>query len=322
MKAPPATPQPSAPVDLSVVVPFLNEAANLQQLVVKVDEFFGAWPEIKAEVIFVDDGSTDDSCARLTAWNPVSVRARLLRFSRNFGAHAATRAGFLEAAGEHSVNLCADLQDPIELLRTLYDKAREGYEVVYGIRRSVQRRWGEAVFSRIHAWILRKTAFPNFPENGIDIVLFDRKVRAELNASVEADSPFQLQIMTLGFRNAQVEFDRRARHSGRSKWTLAKKLKLFADTFVGFSQFPVRIPSVVGMILTAAGLTWGLYGFVHALLHPGPQPSAHAIAAVILVGFGVTNVSLGILGEYLSRALNAARNRKPFIIDEVISLRR
>jgi glycosyltransferase involved in cell wall biosynthesis len=318
-------PQPNAhlpSVDLSVVIPFLDEAANLAELVVKLDEFFGAWPEIRAEVIFVDDGSTDDSCARLVAWSPLSAQARLLRLSQNFGGQAAARAGFLEAAGELCVNFCADLQDPVELLRMLYDKAHEGYDVVYGLRRTVQRGWREALFSRIHAWLLRKTAFPNFPEKGLDIVLFSRKVRAELNAHVESDAPFQLQIMALGLRSADVAFDRRARHSGRSKWTLARKLKLFADSFIGFSQLPIRIPSVTGITLIFAGLLWGLYAVVQGMLHDGLPSNVHMLTAVILVGFGVTNVSLGILGEYASRALSAARSRKPFIVDEVISLRR
>lgn len=312
--------RPESKTDLSVVIPFLNEAQNLPALARKLDEFFASWRGVSAEVIFVDDGSTDDSVARLVAWQPLHFRAQVVRLSRNFGSHAAIRAGIASSSGEYVMNLGADLQDPVDLVRAMYEKARAGYDIVFGIRKTVRRGWSEGLFSRAYAKLMRLTAFPSFPENGTDIVLINRKVARELNAHMETDSSLFLQIMSLGFRQTGVSFHRQGRAAGASKWTFQKKVKLLVDTFVAFSYAPIRFSSLCGMTLSVVGLFWAAYVAARALILRDLNPGWPSLTAILMIGFGITNISLGIIGEYLWRTSNAARGRKPFVIDECVPL--
>lgn len=306
--------------DISLIVPFLNEQDNIERLVSALQRYFSGLPDIAVEVLFVDDGSTDQSAALLKQAKHQAYMAKVIRLSKNYGSHAALRAGILHATGQRITFLPADLQDPLALVEYLYRKSQEGYDIVWAARNEVSAGFGERIFSQTYAWLMRRFVARNFPANGFDIVMFNTKVQHELNQSIEANSSIFLQILTLGFKATSVSYNKEARQAGQSKWTLSKKIKLFIDSFVAFSYAPIRWVSLAGIILMVLGSCGALYIVGRTILFRDLNPGWPALISVLMLGFGLTNVSLGIIAEYLWRTLDASRKRKVFIIDEIVDL--
>jgi dolichol-phosphate mannosyltransferase len=304
---------------LSVIVPVWNEAEGIDALVDGLATFFEK-SGVDAEVIFVDDGSADDTSARLAKAKHHGYVPRLVTLSRNFGSHAALRAGIQHATGDLCTFLYADLQDPPELIREMLDEVKRGHAIVWAQRREVSEPIFSRIFSVGYNAMMRRFAIPTFPNRGFDVVMFNRKVMAELNKNIEAHSSIFLQIMNLGFRQTYVEYDKQQRKIGKSKWTFWKKVKLVVDSFVAFSYAPVRFVSVLGISLALAGFGFAGYVLFRAIVYKDLSPGWPALASILLIGFGVTNVSIGILAEYIWRTLDAARHRPTFVIDEVKDL--
>jgi dolichol-phosphate mannosyltransferase len=214
----------------------------------------------------------------------------------------------------------ADLQEPPELIVRLYDKSIEGYDIVWANRKNPSGSFFGKLFSSFYALLMRRFVTKDFPERGFDVVMFDSKVREELNNCAEANSSLFLHILSLGFRQGYVSYDRLERARGHSKWTLKKKVKLFLDSFVVFSSAPIRFVSAAGICLSLAGFCWGGYVFLRALLFHDLAPGWPALICVLLLGFGITNISLGILAEYLWRVLDNTRNKRAFIVREAVDL--
>jgi dolichol-phosphate mannosyltransferase len=309
-------------VYLSVIIPIYNEFESIPLLVDSLNEFFQEHSEYKAEVIFVNDGSRDQSVARLVEANHTHYNARLISFSKNFGSHAALRAGINMARGELICFNYADLQDPLENILTMHDKAMEGNDIIWASREAVRVSFTERLFSRFYASLMRKFAFANFPEKGFDIVMFNRKVAHEVNRNVEANSSIFLQILGLGFRQASITYKKRARHAGKSKWTLSKKVKLFIDSFVAFSYAPIRLVTIIGILFFILGCLWTAYIILRELIFHDLSAGWPALVSILMIGFGITNISLGIIAEYLWRTLDASRKRPVYIIDRVLDLSR
>jgi dolichol-phosphate mannosyltransferase len=305
---------------VSIVIPFLDESESLPALMAALETCFGAERRFRVEVVLVDDGSTDDSVDRLRGAPAPSFPVRLVRLARNYGSHAALRAGLQFARGRWVTFLYADLQDPPELVGRLWERAEQGYDVVWAHRRTREGKLLERGLSGVYAWLMRRFVTPRFPDDNSDIVLFSGDVARNLNAAVESHSSLFLQILTLGFRQTAIEYDRRIRRAGRSKWTLTKKLKLFADSFLAFSFAPVRFVSFAGILLSALGLTWAAYLGLRSLFLGDLSPGWPSLVAFLMVGFGLTNISLGIVAEYLWRTLEAARRRPVFIVRDTLKL--
>ena len=307
---------------ISLVIPFLNEQETLASLVEKLSRFLEATPALpKVEVIFVDDGSTDRSVEILrNLAGRVPFDALLVRLSKNYGTHAALRAGIFKARGKWITNNYADLQDPLELLPQLYEKCMEGFDLVWANRRSTKAKFFEKTFSNMYAWLIRKFVDRRYPEMGLDIVMFNHKVKSELDQNPESNTSLFLQIMSLGFAQGQIVYDKRERQAGQSKWTTAKKVKLLIDTFVSFSYAPIRFVSVIGLVLFVIGILWTIYLVLRVTLVGDLNTGWPALMSVALLGFGTTNISLGIIAEYLWRILDASRKRSTYIVDSVVDL--
>lgn len=302
--------------DISVIIPFLNEEENIASLVDAINGFtLNFQPTL--EVVFVDDGSTDKS-VNLLAEVDKKFATKIIKLSKNFGSHAALRAGVCNATGDYITFLYADLQDPIELIKDFYEEAKKGNDIVWGERKSTNNSGGETFFSRTYAFLMRKYVVTNYPRNGFDIAFFSSKVAKQLNQNIEANSSIFLQLLTLGYKQVTLSYNKKERVGGVSKWTLKKKIKLFVDSFVAFSYMPIKTVTMVGVILFVLGVLWSIYLVVRTLVWDDLNPGWPALMSVILIGFGVTNISLGIVAEYLWRTLDASRNRPVFIIDEII----
>jgi polyisoprenyl-phosphate glycosyltransferase len=305
--------------EISVIVPFLNESENIDLLVHSLSEYFSA-KQFNAEVVFVDDGSKDDSVKKLISLQHTGYKAKVISLSKNYGSHAALRAGIKNASGSLITFIYADLQDPLDLISQLFEKIKEGNDIIWANRNSTKVSFAEKLFSQFYAYLMRKYAMPGYPEKGFDIVMFNEKVAKQLNENVEANSSLFLQIFGMGFKQAFITYDKRERQAGKSKWTLSKKIKLFIDSFVAFSYAPIRFVSILGFSFFFLGSLWLIYILFRKIFVGDIAAGWPALISVLLIGFGITNISLGIIAEYLWRALDASRKRPVFIIDKIQDL--
>ena len=305
---------------VSVIIPIYNEYEGIPALVETLNAFFGAHPYLRPEVVFVNDGSKDGSVERLLEMTHSSYKARVISLSRNFGSHAALRAGISIASGELVCFNYADLQDPLELIIQMEEKTKEGNEIIWAHRESTKVSLGEKTFSSFYAYLMKKFAFSNFPEKGFDIVMFNNKVASQVKNNVEANSSIFLQILGMGFRQTSITYKKRERKTGVSKWTISKKIKLFIDSFVAFSYAPIRLVTIIGISMFFIGFLWTAYIITRKLIYHDLASGWPALMSILMIGFGITNISLGIIAEYLWRTLDASRKRPVFIIDKIIEL--
>lgn len=307
-------------IRVTVIIPIYNEYEGIPFLVDSLNDFFGHNSHLNAEVIFVNDGSRDGSATRLREMKHDKYSAKVISFSRNFGSHAALRAGISHASGDYICFNYADLQDPLELITQMTTLMDEGNDIIWAHRESTKVSWGEKMFSKSYAYLMKKFAFKNFPEKGFDIVMFNKKVAAEVNKNVEANSSIFLQILGMGFKQASISYKKRERKTGVSKWTMSKKIKLFIDSFVAFSYAPIRFVTIVGIAFFFVGMLWTVYIIVRKIFFHDLAAGWPALMSILMIGFGITNISLGIIAEYLWRTLDASRKRQVFIIDEIIEI--
>jgi polyisoprenyl-phosphate glycosyltransferase len=305
---------------ISVIVPFLNEAGNVPNLVGTLNNYFVNKP-YSVEIILVDDGSTDDSVELLKQQKFGNYEIKLLKLSKNYGAQAAVRAGVKHSTGDYIMWIPADLQDPLEIIDQSFAIVTEKkIDIVYAFRKTTDNSWFERTFSEFYAFMMKKFVSSKFPGKGFDIVFFSRKVKGNLDANIEQNSSIQLQILTLGYSAETIYYDKQERKIGKSKWTISRKIKLFIDSFVAFSYAPIRLVSIIGILFFVSGMIWNIYIIIRKLIWDDLASGWPMLMSILLVGFGITNISLGIIAEYLWRTLDASRKRPVFIVDEVLQL--
>ena len=301
---------------VSVIIPFLNEQESIPVLVSALNQFFSAKSLYKAEVIFVNDGSNDNSSLILKQQNFKGYTAKIIGLSRNFGAHAALRAGIANSTGNYITFMYADLQDPLTLVDQLLAECEKGHDICWASRNNS----AAGFFSKMYARLIKRYVSKDFPDNGFDIVMFNQKVRTVLNANIENNSSIFLQILTLGFKSTAFTYTKTERTAGKSKWTFSKRIKLMIDSFVSFSYAPIRFVTVTGILLFIIGVLFSIYLVVRKFMYNDLVSGWPMLISILMMGFGVTNISLGIIAEYLWRTLDVARKRPVFIIDEIADL--
>ena len=303
----------SAPL-LSVVLPVYDERDNLEPLrqqlcAVLEDAVAGSF-----ELIFVDDASRDGSSEIITGWNATDPRIKLLQLSRNFGHQAALQAGLDAARGCAVVLMDADLQDPPQILPRFVAAWRDGNEVVYGIRRkrheSVFKRTAYAAFYRTMTLI----ADIDVPLDAGDFCLLDRKVVDALIAIPEHNRFLRGLRSWIGFRQAGVEYERGSRHAGEPKYTLRKLVRLALSGYIGFSAMPLRIASALGLVASFSGLALAGWAVSTKLLNIYSPRGWTSLMAVILLLAGIQLLVLGVIGEYLGRVYDEARQRPLYVV--------
>lgn len=306
---------------ISVIVPFLNEEDGIELFCTSLEEY-AQKVEFPIELIFVDDGSTDHTCEILCKYEFKYIAGKkLVRLSKNCGSHAAIRAGLQYAGYGICTWMGSDCQEPVEFLEKSYELIQGGYEAVYIEKRSIAISHVDRGFSRFYSKLMRKYAVKNYASGGISNIVFNEKIKNYINENIEANSSIMLQIIDIGFSYTILPMDYRERAAGESKWTLAKKVKIFIDSFVSFSFMPIRLVSLVGIAMFVGGGIFGLIVIINKLLHPEIEFMGYAtLASLISIGFGITNISLGIIAEYLWRAYDAARKRPIYIVSDVIDL--
>jgi dolichol-phosphate mannosyltransferase len=302
---------------ISVVVPVYFNATTLPRLAERLRAASeGAGADWDVEAIFVDDGSEDASWEAIVEITDKWPAARGVRLTRNFGSQMAILAGLREARGEAAAVLSADLQEPPELLPDLVAAWRRGATAALAVRRSRPEGLATRVAASLYYRTLRRLAFSSMPEEGFDCFLVARPAIDFLLEANEVHTSLPGLLLWSGFPTILVPYDRVAREDGRSRWTLAKKLKYFADSIVSFSYAPLRVMSALGVGLALLSFLYAAFLVVFKIFHG--QPVAGWTTTMVVLAFlsGVQLLSLGIVGEYLWRTLDAARGRKGFLIRE------
>lgn len=268
------------------------------------------------EIVFVDDGSGDNSWEIMNQIRDIDENVRLVKLSRNFGEHAAILAGLSVCTGDCAVTKQADLQEDSELILQLYDKWKEGNKVVLAVRADRDEGAVQKFFANLYYTMMRKLVIKDMPKGGFDCYLLDRQVIEVLLMLDEKNSALTLQVLWVGFKSDKVYFHRKAREIGKSRWTLSKKIKLVVDSMMSFSYFPVRFMSLLGSAYAVVAVIMAVVLVAQRVSGVEDMPGWTSLMVVMLFSFGVIMVMLGLLGEYIWRALDASRNRPPFLIDE------
>lgn len=300
---------------ISVIVPVYFNAATLPAMAGRL-RAAARDADWDIEVLFVDDGSGDDSWAKISEIASAWPQARGVRLTRNFGSQMAIVAGLQESTGDAAAVLSADLQEPPELLAELVRSWRGGATAVLAVRKSRPEPWPARAASGLYYRALKRLAFEEMPAGGFDCFLVGRPAIDFLVSNREVHASLPGLLLWSGFPATLVPYDRVAREEGRSRWTFAKKLKYFIDSVVSFSYAPLRWMSVAGALL--ALIAFGYAALLVALKVVRGQPIQGWTSLMVALAFfsGVQLLSLGILGEYLWRTLDAARGRRGFLVRE------
>ena len=300
---------------ISIVVPvYYNEDTLMdlyQDMKAKILGTIGEY-----ELVFVDDGSGDDSWKIMNEIKALDENVHLVKLSRNFGEHAALLAGLSVCSGDCAVTKQADLQEDSALILEMYERWKNGNKVVLAVRRSRDENAVKVFFANMYYSMVRRFVNKNMPVGGCDCYLIDRKVIEVLERLDEKNSSLTLQVLWAGFRTDMVYFDRKDREKGKSRWTFAKKIKLVLDSMMSFSYAPIRFMTFMGVIFDLFAVTLLISVFVEYFSKGTPILGWASLMCVILLASGLILSMLGILGEYVWRALDASRARPPFIIDE------
>ncbi len=302
---------------LSIVIPVYFNEDTLKPLYDDLKE--KVLPALEDyEIVFVDDGSGDSSWIVMNQIREADDRVKCVRLSKNFGEHAALLAGLSVCTGDCAVTKQADLQEDSSLILEMYDSWKKGNKVVLAIRKSRKENPIKVFFANRYYSLIRKIVNKNMPKGGCDCYLIDRKVIEVIERLDEKNSSLTLQVMWVGFKTDMVYFDRKDREVGKSRWTLAKKVKLVIDSVMSFSYAPMRLMMGLGVVFDILALALLIATIVEKIVKGEAfVPGYASLMCVVLFGFGIIMFMLGILGEYIWRTLDASRNRPPFIIDEV-----
>lgn len=300
---------------LSIIIPVYYNELNLKPLYDDIKEKVIDKIDYAYEIVMVDDGSGDNSYKVMEELAIKDKNIKLYKLSRNFGSHAAILCGLEHCAGDCAVIKAADLQEPTGLILEMVDSWKQGNNVVLAVRKDREESKKQKTFANLYYWLVREAALSNMPKNGFDIYLIDRKVIDVISKLDEKNSALTGQILWSGFKTSQVEYVRKAREIGESKWTLKKKVRLVKDTLYSFSTLPITIVEIVGALSFIGSIIWALVVLICKLMNLIEVSGYTTLFIFMLFSFGCIMITLGILGEYLWRSFDASRNRPTYIIE-------
>ena len=302
---------------LSCVIPAHNEADNLKVLIPLLAETLrGLTPH--AEIIVVDDGSSDDTVATaLGLANLYPVRCLVL--SRNFGKEAALTAGLDEARGDAVVLMDSDLQHPVKMIPEFWAKWREGYDMVYALRtnrddESLPKR----LFTRCFYRLLRQGARFDIEPNAGDFRLLDRKVVESLKQLPERSRFMKGLYAWVGYRSVGLPFQAEARRFGKTRFNYLRLTRFAIEGIVSFTDFPLRISAVLGFAIALLAIGYGIYVFIDAVINPNPTPGWPTIVVALSFLSGIQLMAIGVLGEYIARVFNEVKGRPNYIVGKKV----
>lgn len=304
---------------LDIVVPFLNERENLPIMLERVTKALVS-ENIEWRILFVDDGSSDGSTQWVAETAKSNPHVVLLRLSRNFGHQIAITAGMDYSRADAVVIIDADLQDPPEVIPELLARWREGNEVVYAVRKSREgETWLKKFLAASFYRVFHSLSKVNVPMDTGDFRLVDRKVIETLREVRELHRFMRGLTCWVGFRQCAVYYERAARHAGVTKYPVWKSVRLALDAVTSFSGAPLRWVTGTGFAVSFIGALWILMIIIRRLINPaGFEPGWTTIVAIIVFIGGIQLISIGMVGQYVSRIYEESKRRPLYILHEVI----
>lgn len=305
---------------ISVVVPAYNEGNSVRLAHDEITRVFReTLPQHSCEIIFVDDGSSDDTFVHLASVAAEYPYVRVIKFAQNAGSHMAIRAGLEHATGDVAVFLACDLQDPPEVIPAMLEALRPPAQIVWAVRNIRQDSFGSKLASRIFFGLARLLVSKNLPPSGSSMFLLGRDALRAIRLYSERNLTLEGLTAAMGLMPTHVPYERRERKIGQSKWTLGKRLKLFADFFVGYSYTPIRMMSYAGMAVAALGFAYAIFVILNRLIQGTIAEGWTSLMVVVLIMGGIQMTMLGIVGEYVWRSLDETRRRPRYIIETFLN---
>ncbi|MGH8171511.1 MAG: glycosyltransferase family 2 protein [Rhodanobacteraceae bacterium] len=306
---------------LTVVVPAFNESEGLRdfhaRLAAVLDGLKSGEHPLETEVLYVDDGSRDDTWNILCELRAADARVSTLRLSRNFGKELALTAGLDHADADAVVVIDSDLQDPPEVIPTFVARWREGFDVVYGTRAT---RAGETGFKKLTAStfyrVMERLSPTSIPRDTGDFRLLSRRAVDALKQVRERQRFMKGLFAWVGYRQIAVVYDRDARHAGATKWNYWRLWNFAIDGITSFSGAPLKLATYIGLVTALFAFGFGLWVLGKALLFGDPVRGYPSLMVIVLFLGGVQLVALGVIGEYLGRLYVESKQRPLYLVDE------
>lgn len=303
---------------ISLVVPVYNESEVIATFYDRASRALGALNGFDYEILFIDDGSSDDSYGQLVGFAARDPHVRVLKLSRNFGHQIAITAGIDHSRGDCVVVIDADLQDPPEVIASMIEKWEEGFDVVYGVRadrdgESAMKLFTASMFYRL----LGRLARIQIPSDVGDFRLISRRAADELTHLREKDRFVRGLVSWIGFRQTGVAYHRDKRYAGETKYPYRKMIKFAMDGIASFSTTPLKLATWLGYGASLLAFGFLVVVIIQKLLGYTVQGFATIMVAMMFLG-GVQLICLGILGEYLGRIFNEVKPRPMYIVENVL----
>lgn len=306
----------AAKIDLSLAIPCYNEDAVLDLFIARIREILDPL-DLSYELVFVDDGSTDGTLAKLKEFRSKDNRIKIVAFSRNFGKEPALSAALMHCSGDAIVPIDADLQEPPELIPEMIKLWKEGYEVVTAKR---SRRATDSFAKRFTAESFYKVfnmiSSTKLPYNTGDYRLMDRKVVEAFKGLGERNRFMKGIFAWLGFRQTSVSFEREERSAGDSKFGFKKLLGFAIRSIFAFSSQPLRLLSYMGVLFSVVAFSYAGFLFIRTVAYGIDLPGYASLMVVILFMGGIQLIALGVLGEYLGHIYDEVKQRPLYIVSE------
>jgi len=300
---------------LSVVIPFYNESESIIAL---YDSLMKVLCDYSYEVIFVDDGSIDDTLDKIKEISSQHPQIKYLSFSRNFGHQNALKAGLDSAKGDCVISMDADLQHPPSIITKLVDKWQEGFDVVYTIRKDNKKtgflkKLSSALFYRL----IKSFSNTKIPKGAADFRLLDKKVIEEIKTIKENYLFIRGLISWMGFEQTQIEYTSQERYAGKTKYSFRKMWKFAFSGITSFSTKPLQISTIIGFVIAFAAFIYGIYAIIASLFTDIKIEAGWTslVVSVLFIG-GLQLIMIGIIGEYLGKMFIENKRRPNYIIKE------
>ncbi len=302
------------PVELSIVVPVHNEAAVLDRFFTRLMPVLDGLGT-SYEIICVNDGSTDDSLVLLLKYRERLPAMRILSLSRNFGKDIALSAGLDRARGAAVIPIDCDLQDPPELIGQMIAKWREGYDVVYAMRRLRKgETWLKRTTAKLFYQVYNRITDVPIPRDTGDFRLLDRRVVDALGRLPERTRFMKGLFAWVGFRQTALDYERDGRYAGSTKWSYWKLWNFALDAITSFSSLPLKVWSYLGLFISLLAFLYAVFLAVFKLTRGIDVPGYASLMVVVLFFGGVQLITLGIVGEYLARIYSEVKGRPLYLV--------
>ena len=302
---------------ISLIIPCYNEEQNVHELFSRIKSVFRDMND-SYEIIFVDDGSTDNTVNRLAALSEEEDHIKIIELSRNFGHQSALCAGLDYAVGDAVITMDADLQHPPELIPLMIKQWKQGHDIVYTVRTdppdiSFKKKYSAKIYYKL----INLLANINIPQNTADFRLLDKRIVQQIKSLKEKTKFLRGLVSWVGFKQYAIHYEAASRHAGRSKYTFLKMIKFALDGITSFSAFPLHIATILGVLVSLLSFIYAVYAvYIRLATHSAVPGWTSVLVAVLFLG-GVQLLSLGIIGEYLHRVYEETKSRPTYIVKNV-----